>query len=109
MELWWLSTGEPCRVTTVVFPRAQESPFPWLEFGIKLFDVQLQTLLAPVVMLNASRRAEEVSPERHGQCLLRELQLAQAGSSASGWLEVVYRHVKYAIREVISRAMAERI
>ena len=109
LELWWLSAAEARRVTTVVFAGDQTGPFPWLELGVKLFDVGLQTVLAPVAMLNAAGWRGDRPVERDSGWLLQQLQRAQSGSLASGWLEAVYRRVKGAIRQVMSQALAERM
>jgi hypothetical protein len=108
-ELWWLSAGEPSRVMTVVFSGAQMSPFPWLELGVKFFDVGLQTVLVPVAILNASAWVRDVPVQQRNQILLEELCRVPSEHLAGSWLEAVYRHVKHAIRQVMTRALAERI
>jgi hypothetical protein len=108
-ELWWLSKIPPCRVTLVIFPSDRSGPFSWLELGVKVFDVQLQTVLTPVVMLNAAGCGEGRSAKERNELLRGQLRLAETEPQASGWLEAVYRHVKYAIRQTVTAAWAQRI
>jgi tetratricopeptide (TPR) repeat protein len=109
MELWWLSREQAYQVTTVVFKAEDPDPLSRVELGIKLFNVRLQTVLAPVVMFNACDKAEEATPEQHNKAILEELHGIEEHSPAKGWLEAVYRSARQAIRQVMTRALAEGV
>ena len=102
-ELCWLSNDRAEQVTTVVFGNEDSDRFSHIELGIKFFNARLQTVLVPVIMLNADSKTRDTSKEQHNQNVLEELQYIE-DDYFKGWLEIVEHTINQAIRQLISRA-----
>lgn len=107
VQLWWLSREKAYQVTTVLFRDDAPDSSGCVELGIKLFNVRLQTVLAPVVIFHAHERAKTTPIEQHNAAVLEQLRRMESSSPAKGWLQAVYRTARQAIRQVITRAFAE--
>lgn len=108
MDLWWLSKDRTEKAITVIFNRKNPGPFSHLEFGIRFVDAGLQTVLMRVILFNANDKPGNVPVEQHNQTALEQLLRIEEGSlSDDGWLQMVHREVNYAIRQLITRRLAE--
>jgi hypothetical protein len=108
-DLWWVSNTRTEQVTTITLASDNPGPFHRLELAIKFLDA-LQTVLVPVVVYNACKmRGEASSCERHNQEVLEELQhLLTDGPSFKGWLKIVYSDAMSVVRQLITKAVADR-
>jgi hypothetical protein len=108
MELWWLSKEKTEQLTTVILKSEDPELFGRLELGVKFIDAHLQTVLVPLMVFNATDKAENLSVERHNKALLDQLKQIGDDSLSKGWLAVVYRSIRNAIRQVITKKLAEK-
>jgi hypothetical protein len=108
-DLWWISKNRTEQVTTIILGSDGTEFFNRLELAIKFLDT-LQTVLVPVVVFNADKKTNEVSSlGQHNQEVLKELQRILAdGPSLNGWLKIVYGDAMGVIRQLITRAMAQK-
>lgn len=109
-QLWWLGHNKTEQVTTVIFASADSGFLGRVEVGLKLLDANLQTVLVPAVIFNAGKKADsQVSAEQHNQALLRLLEpIINDDPSFKGWLAAVYGNIREAVRQLITRGMADR-
>lgn len=109
-DLWWMSKNRTEQVTTIILGSDESGPFHrHLELAIKFLDA-LQTVLVLVVVYNAGPKTNEVSSlGQHNQEVLKELQRILAdGHLLRGWLKIVYGDAMDIIRQMITKAMADR-
>jgi hypothetical protein len=108
-DLWWISKNRTEQVTTIILGSDGSEFFNRLELAIKFLDT-LQTVLVPVVVFNAGPEINEVSSlDRHNQDILKQLQHILADAHLlNGWLKIVYGDAMDIIRQMITRAMAEK-
>ena len=108
-DLWWISKNRTEQATTIILGSDGSEFFNRLELAIKFFDT-LQTVLVPVVVFNAGPKTNEVSSlGQHNQKVLKELQHILADTHLlNGWLKIVYGEAMGIIRQMITRAMAEK-
>lgn len=108
-DLWWISRNRTEQATTIILGSDGSEFFNRLELAIKFLDT-LQTMLVPVVVFNARPKTNEVSSlGQHNQKVLKELQRILAdGHLLNGWLKIVYGDAMDIIRQMITRAMADR-
>jgi len=111
INLWWLSNRTIEQITTVIFASGESEHFSFLEVGVKFLNAaNLQTVLIPVVIFKADTKTNnQVSIEQHNQAILEQLQLIINGDpSFNGWLKMLYANVRDAVRQLITRKVAER-
>ncbi len=107
-DLWWISKNRTEQVTTITLGSDGSEFFNHFELAIKSLDT-LQTVLVPVVVFNAGPKTNEVSSGRHNQDMLKQLEHILAdGHLLNGWLKIVYGDAMGIIRQLITRAMADR-
>ena len=108
-DLWWISKNRTEQVATIILASDGSEFFHRLELAIKFLDT-LQTVLVPVVVFNAGPKMNEGSSlGQHNQEVLDELQRILADAHLlNGWLKIVYGDAMDIIRQMITRAMAEK-
>lgn len=108
MELRWFSKNRAEQVTTVVFKNEDLEHFNDIELGMKLFSMRLQTVLIPVIMLNAGGKIKGVSKEQYNRAIIEELRHIE-DDRFKGWLEMVGRTINHTVRRLITKKRAEKI
>jgi hypothetical protein len=111
IELWWLSNRTIEQVTTVIFESDESEHFSFLEVGVKFLNAaNLQTVLVPVVIFKAdTKKNNKISIEQHNQAILERLQpIINGDPSFNGWLKMVYANVRDAVRQLITRKVAQK-
>lgn len=108
MALQWLSRDKMEQITTVVFRNEALDRFGHIELGIKFFSTRLQTVLVPVMMLNAGERTDGISVEKYNGRLIRELRHNE-DDHFKGWLEMVEQTINHTVCRLINPKKAERI
>jgi hypothetical protein len=107
-DLWWISKNRTQQVTTITLGSDGSEFFNRFELAIKFLDT-LQTVLVPAVVFNAGQKTNEVSSDRHNQDMLKQLEHILAdGHLLNGWLKIVYGHAMGIIRQMITKAMAQK-
>jgi hypothetical protein len=108
-DLWWISKNRIEQVTTIILGSDGSELFSRLELTIKFLDT-LQTVLVPMVVFNAGPKTNEMlSLGQHNQEVLKELQRILADAHLlNGWLKIVYGRAMDIIRQMITKAMADR-
>jgi hypothetical protein len=101
--LRWLSGGRPERVSVVLFEGGQGNPVTGLEFGLKLYDAGLQTVLVPVALFNAAAGPDFSSPQEYNRYVSKQLDTLEAQIAWTGWLRSVKALAYLAARIVINK------
>ena len=101
--LWWFSRARLERVRMVLFDGGESSPIPGLEFGIKLYDAGLQTVLVPVALFNADVGSENASPAEHNRNVSRLLDKLDTRAVRTGWLRSIKALTDRAAQIVINK------
>jgi len=108
-DLWWISKNKTEQVATIILRSEDSELFHHLELAIKFLDAHLQTVLVPVVVFNTGKKTNELSIEQHNQNILKGLQrILTDNPSLRGWLKIVYGDVMHVIRQLITKAVAEK-
>ena len=108
-DLWWIVKNKTEQVTTIILKSEDSEIFSRLELEIKFLDAYLQTVLVPGVVFNASKKTDELSIEQHNQNILKGLQrILTDDPSLRGWLKIVYDDAMNVIRQLITKAVAEK-
>jgi len=105
--LRWLSKDKNEQITTVVFKDKDSDCFSHIEWGIKFLNAKLQTILVPVIMLNAGRKNEDTSKEQCNQAALEVLRFIE-DERYKGYLEMVGYIIDHTVRRLITEKRAER-
>ena len=109
IPLWWLWRDKADKVAMVIFKERDPVLLRGLEFGIKFVDAGLQTVLIWVVLFNAEETTRDESVDLHNQSMYEQLQRIEDHSlSNDGWLQMVQREAGYAIRQLMTRKLADR-
>ncbi len=104
IELCWLSRDKKERINTIMLGNGNIEPFPQFELVIRFFDVQMRTVLAPTIILNADVTNEE-DVEQHNRAILGQLQRAENAFLLNSWYQMRLRDIKIAIRQLVTRGM----
>lgn len=108
IELQWFSKNRAEQVTSVVFKNEDLEHFNEIELGIKLFSMRLQTVLVPVIMLNACEEIKGLSKEQYNLAIIEELRHI-GDYRFKGWMEMVGRTINHTICRLITKKQAEMI
>jgi hypothetical protein len=107
ITLKWLSSDKIEQITTVIFRNKALDRFDHIELGMKFFSTQLQTVLVPVLMLDANSMTDGTSVEEYNGCLIQELRHVEDGHF-KGWLEMVEQTINHTVQRLITHKQAER-
>ena len=107
MSLRWLSKDKLEQIITVVFRNEDSNRFSNIELGIKFFNARLQTVLVPVIMLNAGERIKSVSKEQYNRTILEVLRHIE-DERFKGYLEMVEHTINHTVRRLVTQKQAER-
>ncbi|MHC4324885.1 MAG: hypothetical protein ACYSUX_11500, partial [Planctomycetota bacterium] len=108
MELQWFSKDKVEQVPTVVFRNQNLDGFNDIELGVKFFSSRLQTVLVPVMMLNAGEKTDGISVEKYNGSLIKELRHNE-DDHFKGGLEMVEDTINHTVCRLITPKKAERI
>lgn len=107
MVLCWLSKDRKEQTDAIVLNGIGHDPFPHLEVVIRFFDVQMWTVLASMIVLNADVTSEE-EVEQHNGAILDELQRAENAPLLDSWCQARYRDIRAVTRQLVTRGLARR-
>ena len=109
-ELWYVSKQKADSVTTVLFGNENPNSVNSLEYGITFLNAGLQTVMRRITLFNAGQKKNDVSVEQHNRILYEHLQSIENDSSSNnGWLQIVDRNVIHAIRQLMTKRLAEQL
>jgi hypothetical protein len=111
IEFYWLTkTNDIEQITLVIFRNEDSSPFNYIELAMKFLSTRVQTVLAPVILLNAdrSKQGKSMSEEQYNAAIIYELKHIR-DDCYKGYLEIVGHTINHVARRLITKKQAKSI
>ena len=99
----WLSNRGREQVQVISFAGPDGDILEGLEFGIKLIKSGQHTVLARMILFNASEKPANISTADYNRSLFEKLSRIKTKPTLNAWLSMVRANVNYVIRQLITK------
>jgi len=109
IELCWLTRDKREQTLAIVLHGEDDGPFPRLELVVRLINVQGQTVVVPVIVLNAGATNQQDTAEQHNRAILDQFERVDNSPLLNSWYHTVYRDLRTIMRQLMTRGSSQRL
>ncbi|MFH1614961.1 MAG: hypothetical protein ABIG61_07745 [Planctomycetota bacterium] len=104
----WLSDSDKLSGDVIILKDDADKVPQGIELCIRFIDSGFETSVKTAVLFNAEKRNSDVTIVQHNQQIAKGLDIIRRSSHASGFIKTVNSGVNLIIRQLITRALAEK-